>query len=150
MLNSARMRLLGQVQMTGMLLNPVHPSFSNTANTSCSIRASFFKIPIFKLPYQNARIIMGNSLFLATLFLIHVLCYTQKTASVEDVLYAFGQMSVLVLEVVSAQWPVPGRGSRRSRVVPCAGGTVPSHTGRILAWQIARKCCRLWGIPGHV
>lgn len=52
------------------------------------------------------------------LFLICVLCYTQKMASVEGVLYAVGRMSVLVLEVVSACGP---GGAERSLVLvgPC-------------------------------
>lgn len=136
MLNSARMCLPGRVLMTAVLLNTVHPSFSNTADTSRSIRVSCFKIPIFKLHYQNVRIITGNRLFIAKRSLIHVLRYTQKTASFEGVLYAFSQMSVLELEVISAQWPVRGWGSQGGAehslllVGPCRVTRARSWLGR--------------------
>lgn len=64
-------------------------------------------------------------------------------ACVECVLCAFGQMLELALEVVSA-WCVPGWGVQGSRVVTCAGGTMPSHMGWILVWQ---EMWQLWGIP---
>lgn len=76
MLNSARMCLPGQVLMTGMLLNTLHPSFFSTANTSCSIRESF-KIHIFKLPYQNVRITVGR-VYLLPRFSRYVFCAILK------------------------------------------------------------------------
>lgn len=79
------------------------------------------KIPSFKLPSQNARLVMGNSSFVPTGFLTRVFCCTPRTASVEGVLYAFGQMWVLVLEVVSARWPVPGWGSHAGSHGPDPG-----------------------------
>lgn len=48
----------------------------------------------------------------------------------------FWSMSVLVLEVVSAWWSVPGWVSQGSRADPCADETVLSPTGWILAQQV--------------
>lgn len=66
-----------------------------------------------------------------------------KLASAECVLCAFGQVLELALEVVA----VPGWGVQGSRVVTCAGGTMPCHMGWILVWRVGRKCGRLWDIP---
>lgn len=123
--------------LVGMLLPADHPSFPTTANTSCSIRASFLQISIFKLPYQNVRTIRGNCLFIATLFLIHVLCCIKVGF--------LGVCAVCFWPDVGActggcfcLWRVPGWGLQGSRVVPCAGGTMLSHMGWILLWQVVR------------
>lgn len=89
MLNPARMCLPGGVHMVGMLIGTDHPSFSHTANTSCSIRASFFQIPIFNLPYQNVIIIRGNFIYCHTfLDTCFVLCQRLLLLSVCCVLLA--------------------------------------------------------------
>lgn len=56
-------------------------------------------------------LVWETSSFVATRFLTHIFCCAPKTASVEGALYALGQIWVLVPEVVSARWPVPGWGS---------------------------------------
>lgn len=107
MLNSGRMCLPGHVPVTGMLLNTDHPSFSNTANASSSIRDILLENTHVQALLQNVRIIMGNSLFN---------CHT-------------------LLGLHCAGTP--------SRADPCAGGTVLSPTGWILAQQVTGKHCRL-------
>lgn len=108
--------------MVGMLIGTGHPSFSDTANTSCSIRASFFQIPIFKLPYQNVIIIRGNFIYCHTY--LDTFCALSKMAFVECVLCAFGQMLELALGVVSASGVCLAGGSRGAeqslvQVGPC-------------------------------
>lgn len=123
----------------GILLGRNHPSFPSTANSSCFIRASCFQIPIFKLPYQNVRIIRGNCLFIA----IHVLC------SVRDGFWLLLSVCcVLLARCWSLHWRLFLAGVvQGSRVVTLQMG--PCWVPWAESW-LGRKCGRLWEIPSTV